>query len=730
MCLVALVIIIADILLVSSGVIKNDIYKDGDYICVTGKIKSVNATEYGTDYFLDNGFYVTSSKLYRDVSNGDTVMVKGNIKDFKLPRNDGQFDQKAYYQSIGYFYKISAKDISLISPKKTHMKIVNKVRDKIAESFEETASQGDSGVLKAIVLGDKQDMDSEYYALYQRNGIAHILAISGLHVSFVGLALYRLLRKSGVSCVMAFGVLSAFLCFYALLTGNGVSARRAVIMCVVNTGAEIVGRMYDALSALSLAAVILITENPFVIYNSGFLLSFSAILGICILVTKVTEILKPPVDKWSGNVYFDTPVVIKYGKKMAGNVIMSFAQSFSISVFMLPVVLYSFYETPVLGVFLNVLVIPLMSIVLFSGIAGGIIAVFSAAAGSFFIGSTHYILLFYQMLCNITDKIPFNVWTVGKPDIWQIALYYVCLILGMHVVCRIKNKKAGMFILLSLVMCVISYRRSCDVQIDMIDVGQGDCIYVSSSGINMLFDGGSTDISQVGKYRIQPFLKSRGVKQLDYVFVSHTDKDHISGIIELIEDKSSVAIKTIVMQDYEPAKTEENYIRICELAKERGIRIAYASNEKFNITRDELNIKCVSPCKNAEYGDINAASAVYVLQYKEFKMLMTGDMTMESEEHIDPESIGKITCLKVAHHGSKTSGGKEFISELSPDAAIISCGIKNRFGHPSPQTLDNLSNSGCIIYETDICGQISICYNKNKYSIKTKFDGYVKIQLL
>ena len=163
-----------------SGLFERNVYKPGDYVCIQGKIINSKITDYGVGYYLHNGFYVTASEVNSEVSLGDTVMVKGKIKELKAPANDGQFNQKLYYQSIGIFYKVSANDISLVTSSGKYSRIVNYVNRRMKESFDSIAEDTDSGVLKAVVLGDKTDMDKDYYSLYQRNGIAHLLAISGV----------------------------------------------------------------------------------------------------------------------------------------------------------------------------------------------------------------------------------------------------------------------------------------------------------------------------------------------------------------------------------------------------------------------------------------------------------------------------------------------------------------------------------------------------------------------
>lgn len=165
---------------------------------------------------------------------------------------------------------------------------------------------------------------------------------------------------------------------------------------------------------------------------------------------------------------------------------------------------------------------------------------------------------------------------------------------------------------------------------------------------------------------------------------------------------------------------DENYKELVEKAKQAGVKVLYANAGNICLNNNKLNISCLSPEMNETYSDINSSSAVYMVEYDGHRVILTGDMTKETEKKIMKTGIGKTDILKVAHHGSKTSSMKEFISKLSPDMAIISCGINNRYGHPDSETLEVLKDTGCNVFETDLSGQISIFYNKKTWVIKTK----------
>ena len=179
LCLIALAVILMDICLLRLGVFDNTPYVPGSFVNVTGEVTAVKNMEYGVGYYLNNGIYVISDSG-SEISVGDKLSVYGVVKEFQEPRNDGQFNQKLYYRSIGITCQVKAKEISAISCSNLLSENISQIKDNISDIFDKIAQGEDSAVLKAVILGDKSCMDKDYYSLYQRNGIAHLLAISGV----------------------------------------------------------------------------------------------------------------------------------------------------------------------------------------------------------------------------------------------------------------------------------------------------------------------------------------------------------------------------------------------------------------------------------------------------------------------------------------------------------------------------------------------------------------------
>ncbi len=723
---------------------------------VIGVVKSIKQTEFGVNYQLSNctiqiqenrcenkNVLVNSNDIETRCHIGDTICVKGGLKSFPSPRNDGEFNQKLYYKSIGIWYKIAAQDIKIIKECSGMAKYQNQIKDSLDRHLQSMTTQQDYGIMEAILLGDKSNLSQDIYQLFQKNGIAHIIAISGLHVSFLGIAIYKLLKKCGFGFLTCFTISLLFLAIYAALTGNGVSARRAVFMCVVQMGASILGRTYDTLSALALSAMIFLAENKYSCFYSGFLMSFLAILGILVVVPSLNAMILPVMDKKIEKIEQKNQRIFNYIASFLRFITTSFIGSLGITLFMMPLLLYYYFEIPLYSVFLNMIVIPFMSLLLFCGVAALLISYICMPVGVFLMGTVHYILKGYMVLCEITQKLPFSQIQAQRPQIGQILLFYSCIGLMALVVwifqsrkftkmicCKykinsIRNCIAIFFFVTALL--ILFYKGKVPFTVDMIDVGQGDCILIRQEGINMLFDGGSSDISKVGEKRIYPLLRSYGIKKIDYIFISHSDNDHVNGIMELMDltDKT-FTIENIVLPDIINQNTitpDDSYINIVKKAKEKGIHIIYAAAGWGVQFPCGTNISCLHPSQGYWYESSNDYSAVYSVTYKEFSILMTGDVEKKGEQYILREhQLNKTMVLKTAHHGSSSSSDKEFLEKVQPQIAIISCGINNRYKHPSSETINHLKECGAEVYITAKTGQIKIIVKEKGIEVRTYLE--------
>lgn len=677
---------------------------------------------------------------------GDRVRVWGEFNRFQPASNPGEFDYATYYRGQKLIWRVFALAIRKQDPdnrqeqqllerafRNTSCSLLNEiqnVRTWSADRLKLLAGEEDGSLFSAMLLGDKSGMSEEIRDLYQKNGIAHLLAVSGLHLSLVSMAAYGLLRKAGVGygcSAMAGGLI---LIGYSILTGASPSVIRALIMTLCGFLAAYLGRTYDLLSAMGLSALLLLGQSPYLVDQAGVQLSFAAIAGIG-LANELEETKNP------------------------------LRLTLCMQLVSLPIVLWHFFSYPLYGIFLNLLVVPLTGIIVGTGAGGLAVSLLSLRAGVFFTGGGRAVLAWYELCCRCFMKLPGSSLLCGRPRLWQILCYYMMLgtLLFLFYGRRtpdkktdsegnpgLRKKREGMllgYLLFALFFLhPFSFRG---LEVTILDTGQGDGICIRMKDQVILVDGGSTDQKELGKYRLEPFLKSMGIRQIDLAIVSHGDWDHISGLRWLMEEaaEETGAVRVKAMALPEIGKGEEVYAQLQELCEKQGGRTFWIGRGD-QITQSEgfkkkgsPSLLCLYPKGDTVQGsltgstDRNEHSLVLRLDYGEFHMLLTGDMSARGEENLIALEQGHlqdqttetkradevraetkdIWVLKVAHHGSGYSSSEEFLSWLRPDYAVISCGAENRYGHPHPDVLKRLSDckseilqtkdSGAVIWRTD-----------------------------
>lgn len=730
---------------ISSDLKSDDFEKNLDYksdVILTGTVcRREEKPDYNILYLKDNRVLL-KKRIYQEskilvyiettnhIAIGNKIKVTGEAEAFQIPRNPGNFNQKFYYQKQGIHASVWAQSAEVqdghIDQFRENLAVLRAVwKKKLTDCLGDY--YGNS--MSAILLGDKSELDSELKDLYQKSGIGHILAISGLHMSFLGIGLYKMLRKIGLNFGISGGIGICFLLAYTLMIGSGVSSMRALVMFIVRMGADITGRDYDLPTSLSLAAAVIVAWQPLYLLDAGFLLSFGALLGI----TAVYPCLEFCFLRG------------KKEKKMFGSVLASLA----INLTLLPLMLYFYFEFPLYSIVLNLLVIPLMSLVLGTGVIGSIAVLVSGWAGGMLLLICKWILFFYEKACTVSLMLPMSRIVVGQPRKGAIAFYYGCLLIFCLVVYRLKRetvndeekkkerkfnrimdverrgrKKLGgltaVFLCTVLFLtCSFSYGSQGKLTVTMLDVGQGDGLYIKGpEGTRYFVDGGSSDVSAVGKYRIEPFLKSQGTKALDYVFISHGDADHMNGIEELLENqKLGIRIRNLVLP---PERVQDEKLKkLASKAVQNHTRVVVMEVGE-TITEGAFKLTCLAPSASLNGEPGNAASMVLEAKFQEFDMLFTGDVEGEGEKAVEENRVLKqYDVLKVAHHGSKNSSSEEFLNKTMPRIAWISSGIQNRYGHPHAETVEKLKGLGCQIYGTQECGAVTLVTDGEKVQMKT-----------
>lgn len=765
---------------------------------------------------------------------GSLVILKGTLKNFQQSTNPGQFNAPFYYQILRISFRLNQAEIQVKSDR--FYKIAEglyQLRRKAGSKVDALLPEQEASVMKTMLLGEKGILDEEIKGLYQRNGIAHILAISGLHISMIGMGLYQLLRRAGLKIKLSAILASMIIVLYGMMTGFAVSAIRAIAMFLLQMLAQILGRTYDRITALAVAAVLVLVEQPLYLFHSGFQFSFLCVLGISLILPVLGNVRK--------------------GKRLFEGV--------ALMAVTLPVYLGVFYQIPVYSMFLNFIVLPMMSILMGAGIVM-ILAAFLctplAIPAAWLITG---ILMVYERLGLFTEKLPHHYWTPGCPAKWQLAVYVAVLIiiaaLGrtkrkavlyqkdcihrrgscakeilqedppcheelQYEMSQYERSQHGMaqynipryevsqyeipqyemqnkrirrivchggkwistygipvgicwgFLLLGVV--ILTWRFRPELKVTFLDVGQGDCIFLQTeNGDSYLTDGGSSSVSKVGKYRMIPFLKYQGASQIKAVFVSHADSDHYNGIAELLEqaELEGIRVENLVLTDIADECRSEGYEELVELAGQNGITVQLL-HEGQQLQDGELLFQCLHPSKGYRAEDLNETSMVLLVTYREFSMLLTGDVQGAGEEHLTQElqdwkepgvtqmqdvirisgeeesmeeesiederieeqieekrpqnKIGanhaetELTILKVAHHGSKNSTSEEFLKAANPKIAIISCGKGNRYGHPHEETLERLEKVDIPWFCTKDYGAIIVTVDDKS---RVQVRGYI-----
>lgn len=716
--------------------------RDGQEVRLAGEVARVEEKSrlvhvYLTDCVLSSGVCCNDVLAYMETEPpavGQVLIVCGKVSLFEGPSNEGGFDAKTFYQSQRIDFGLrSAKIEELVREPKLWQRALNGLRGRLAESV--NACGGADGVLAAMLLGEKSGLDAEVRGLYQQAGISHILAISGLHVTLLGAGIYRLLRRGGLRYLSAGVVTASFMLCYGVMTGGSVPTRRAVGMLMVLLAGDVVGRAYDMLSALGLLIIVLLWENPFLTGYSGFWFSVLAVLGVGVAGPLLADWAAPQEAKERRK-----EGVLRLGTRAYG-CLRRMLVSFGIQLATIPLAAYYYYEIPVYALFLNTIVLALVKYLLGIGCAAALAGMWSVRLGAFLMAFCNGILGIYERLCELTLRFPGASMITGRPEPWQIVIYYATISLVLFVLHRRtlarnaspkerRGSAAGTAVYRAAVTAVctialfaiLAFRPAEGFELDVLDVGQGDGIFLrTEDGSNVFFDGGSSSVSAVGSYRILPFLKYNGVRRIDFWFVSHTDADHVSGLIEILE--SGYPVEYLLFAD--AVRREEKTAELAELAAKCGAKVRYLQAGDM-IASETTVLRCLYPGADAAGGerDGNGLCLVVRLECAGFCGLFTGDIPAEKEAALlETGALGPVDFYKAAHHGSRHSNSEEFLRVLRPAVSVISCGRNNRYGHPGAEAVAHMEAAGSRVFRTDVGGQIRITLERGTLTVEEFCNG-------
>lgn len=656
------------------------------YVLKTSCITAENGAEITAPY----GIRLLSPEKYFC---GDKLRITARLYAHNGKFNPSDFDNKLYLKIRGcdYSFYIDGPEDAFVEvtgkSKGSYFMLKNfmyYVRERVNEVYDINFPADKAAVLKAVATGDKSGLDGDISEDFRNAGIYHFLAISGLHLSvlagFMLFALGRLNKKA------AYVITMLFLALYWVMTGGSVSVTRAVLMIYILIAGRIIGKSYDLINSISLAALILLITNPLFLYDTGFLYSFGAVYGISLAVGAAAK-----AQKYKG-------------------LITAIAASFGASMFSRIITLLNFYTVNPLEIFTNLLLMPFMAVI--------IVYAFVIGFAGLFIPHIWLLAkpleLLVGLLMNITRVLAgVSAINVGYPTPAVLCLLLAAtLFIVLFLLKPSKRRLMYVLICLPLIFAANKLTEDRDVNINFLYVGQGDSCVITKDRTAYIIDCGGNPVSDIGKdtgkYRIMPFLEYSGVKKVAAVFISHTDTDHIKGLFDML---GNVDIDGVYLSEF--ADKNENYDTLMQYSREYGVPVkTLAAGDRP--TFGDISFEVLYPFERNEDKN-NDNSMVLRFEHGENSVLFAGDISKKSEKLLLESNID-ADVLKLAHHGSKNSSCDEFIEAVSPRLAVASAGKNNQFHHPSRETLQRLNEHNVPVYTT-FDGMVKLKSNGNKIDI-------------
>jgi len=621
-------------------------------------------------------------------------------------RNPGLFDYKLYLAARGVtgILNTGKTNLEVIDQGNPAISMTGRLKENFAASLGEWMSPDSRALLLGILFGDKTLIEEEIYENFQKNGCAHILSVSGIHVSILYIYISSLFRNRrnpiGSACVLG------LLFFYAALADFSPSVVRAVLMIVIHILSKYLHRRYDLLCCISFSAFLMLLYNPFNLFSLGFQLSYLAVFTLAFAL----PIAESKIEKLKEYRRYQWLVII----------MRAFTPIFVIQMGMAPISAYHFQYFSLSAFLINLPVIALAGLILPLGM---IMAILSSSGGGLFgfCATGADLLLQIMIRLNVySGDLGISSMNVTAPPLAILVLYYGLFFFltseSFWILYRVQNKRQiiGVFICILCVSASVPFiMKEGERRADMVflDVGQGDSIHLRTpTGKNILIDGGGSDSYDTGKKILLPYLLKNGVDEVDLAVVTHLHKDHYGGIASLCQ---RMPVRKLAVYDGN-ALQEERILIDTGLSDKQLLYVS--AGDRIHVEED-IYIDVLYPSrKNRE---------IYIrVHYKGLSLLVTGDMGFEGEQllmdRFDPAAGAglKADILKVGHHGSRYSTGDDFLEAVDPRIAIIQVG-RNNFGHPHPDVIEKLTKKSIIVYRNDNDGAILLYFNRKGIKLRT-----------
>ena len=600
--------------------------------------------------------YKYTGKVFNNLSYGDKIKVTGVLKEPSTNNIFNNFNYKKYLYNKKIYYIIEASKIDKIQNNNNHIYTIKNLL------YTRINNLKSSSYIKALLFGDNK-LDKEIKTSYQVNGISHLFSVSGFHINFITSIIYFYLDRITYNKKIKYITVDIFLVLYLLLC-NTTSLLRCTVMNILLSINYLLKLDIKKIDIVLLTLILCITINPFIIYDIGFIYSYTISFFLILYKNKY-----------------------KTNNKLLKIIYISLI-SFLVS---LPINIYTSYEINFLSIILNIIIVPIVSLILLP--LSLLTLIFPILDNILYL-----ITSILEKISLYTSNINIFKQILSKPSIILIIIYYLVIILILS-----KNKHYYLILILLIFHKTIPLYNS-NLEVVMFDVGEADSMLIStpSKKVNILIDTGrGIDINNIIIY-----LKSIGISKLNYLIITHGDEDHIGGALYLIDN---FKVDNVILNKGDYTELE---VELIIHLKNKNIK--YTNN----INKIPLLGSYMYLLNTKKFSNENDNSIVTYFEYQKYKFLFMGDSSSKTEEYlINNYNLTNISFLKVGHHGSNTSSSPLFINKINPKVSLISVGRNNFYHHPNKKVLTNLSNS--VIYRTDI----------NK-SIKIKINNKVKITKL
>ncbi len=700
-------------------------------------------------------FYGSLNTLKR-LKMGDRVRIKRvRLKRPRNLKNPGGFDYARYLrfsgiQATGGIAKADQVDVLGFEPPPFYATFPERVRRAMLRQIDRNLQGETAALVKSLALGERRFLSEETYETFKATGLAHILAVSGLHLGIIAAAAfwvgYRISFKilwrwyphfAHAGHARKWAALLSLLCvlFYAMIVGWKISAIRAGLMVFFYLAAILLDRDNSLFQAFLLAAFVILICNPVAVATAGFQLSFSAVLFILLALKFADSMEVDPVDRMGERSWFY--------RFFYGTALISLAAYLGT----LPILIFHFHQISLIGFLANLIAVPFTLFVLPPLMAALAVGLVWQWGGDLLLFILSYPLSLLLLFCKVLASFPYaSAFVPTPPKAWLLVYYF--LVLGVPYFFYEKHRLAikgsdtkekfqqrclavGLALSLSMAIVWLAWPRFPDwkprlLTIAVLDVGQGESIFLEfPNRQTLLVDGGGfyENSLDVGKAVLAPFLWNRGIRKLDYILATHSDQDHVSGLESLVR---FFPIGNYL--DLEGRSRDPRIFELGEDARRRGIsRVIAKAGESLEF--GEVLVTVLHPDvefmnrrfgkrKKSKYKTGNNRSVVLRIDYKKFSMLLTADVEREAEEYLLKRGAAlDVDVLKVPHHGSRFSSTAGFIAATSPAAAVFSAGYLNGFGHPHRQAVEKYRGAGAQIWRTDRDGAVFIETDGEEYEI-------------